>query len=232
MDTLTDRVHVLGEKHPSSQPSRLCHACQSVLTRDDLEAHKKYTHHSSLDAFIEANRMNCYVCSHVFRSPGSKPEDIQEILRQAAEGKTPDVVAKDETQSTDYNTSNPRVDFRHWISTFEEGREPRVSFTDLEIEYHGGRGYYLKFCIALNPFYEGFLPPNTESYDTLLSAMWHKFALAFDHVDSLLIVPDQRMSMLTLIQWDMHLLIENSIHQGISNDTRSQHRINANLVNC
>lgn len=141
MGTLTDKAHVPGEMHSSSQLSRLCHACQSVLTRDDLQVDKNYPHHISPEAFVEANRMKCYICSHVFTSLGSVLEDIQEILwravkktgrrvvrkilKQAAQGKAADGVVQD---------SDVGVKFLYWMSLCEKDREPGVSFANLQIE--------------------------------------------------------------------------------------------------
>lgn len=198
------------ETHSPSQLSRLCHACQCILTRDDLEVDKYYTHHSSPEDLIEANRMKCYVCEHVFRSLGSFLEDIQDILRQAAkeemadgvvqddtrsrDDSASDSVAEDETQSTDHSASDLAGIFRSWMSDRQEGREPCVSFTELEICCY--RGSYLLIQVGLNPFYEGFFPPNTKPYDILLGAAWEKLRFAFLRVKRLMIVPDQGISIL------------------------------------
>lgn len=93
-------------------------------------------------------------------------------------------------------------------------------------------GSYLEIMVRPNPDYGRLCPPRTEPCDDLLGAIWAEVCSAFGRVEHrLMIVPDQGISILNLQLRDRHLLIENSIHQGIPNDTRFPHRIDANLVN-
>lgn len=188
MGTSTEEIHMSDGRHPSSQLSRLCPACQSVLTRDDLEINKKYLHHNSLEAFIKAKHMNCYVCSHLFRPLGSIPEDIQEALRLAAERKKLDNVVEDGTQFTDDGASKPRADLVQNLAR-HRGEATSVSCTCLY--FYCSRGSCLKIQGDLNPLYNVYFPLNTLIYDISLRAMWEKLRDSLFSAERLMIVPHQ-----------------------------------------
>lgn len=198
MRTSTDEIQVLGDGHSSNQLCRLCRACQSVLTRDDLQVDEAYLHHSSLDDFIEAKHTNCYICSHLFLSLHSIPEEIQEVLRLAADVQTPDSVIEEETQSMNDNTSELRHDFAQpipWSDVKLRGKALGGSCTCLRIQRP--RRSYLELLCFLNPFYEGFFPLNTMDFNYSLSGLWKDLRLALFKTKGLIMIPDQGLSNFT-----------------------------------
>lgn len=166
--------------------------------RDDLKVGEAYLHHSSLDDFIEAKHTNCYICSLLFLSLDSIPEEIQEILMLAADVKTPDDVVKDETRCINDDTSDLRADLAQAIPGSD--RKPRakpqgVSCTCLQ--FHRSSGSHLEVLGFLNPSYEGFFPLNTTRYNYSLNELWKNLRLALSKANELIIVPDQGISKLT-----------------------------------
>lgn len=71
-----------GNRQSASQSSHLYHACLSVLTRQSFQKARCYSHHISLKAFMEASRMECYICSWML---SVLPESDQETLRALSE---------------------------------------------------------------------------------------------------------------------------------------------------
>lgn len=198
MSTSTNKKGLPSGRHSSSQLSRLCRACQSVLTRDDLKLFQSYPHHSSLEDLIEAKGMDCYICSYLFRSLGSMPDDIQEALRLAAEGRTPDNMVADETY-TGGGTSDPRADLVRDLPSFW-GETPGVSFTCLILRFRYGS--YLTISGALNPSYEGYFPLNTTAYDGSFRTMWDELSSSLQSSSlksRFMVVPDQGILILILL---------------------------------
>lgn len=93
-----------GSTQSSGQPSRLCQACLSVLTRDDLELCKNYHHHKNPKSLVEAAHAMCYACSPLF---WSLPPDAQRSLEQLAEGRMPDGLAFPKRYTNSHEESGP-----------------------------------------------------------------------------------------------------------------------------
>lgn len=161
-------------KQSTSQPSLLCQACQSVLTRDKLNFDEFHPHHSSLETFIEASGVRCYICSWLF---SGLSVDTQDSLRLLVEGRLQDNMNMEEAQITDGGISNSKTEFLDHIGgrmTKWDKSVSWVSFTGMQIV--STRGPYLQVWVQLNPLYTGYFPLKTNIYDKSLKAMWEKVA--------------------------------------------------------
>lgn len=166
-----------GSGQSTSQPSRLCQACLSVLKRDGLELETYYPHHSTLRAFIEASKIRCYVCSWIL---SQVPENDQRILERLAQGKAPDYMTVEEDENTDTGVSDPRAKLRDCLRDRFGAWDESVSwdsFTAMEIRPWVGSQDCRRISVYLNPSHEGYFPLDTRVHDTFLSNYWK--ALAF-----------------------------------------------------
>ncbi|KAI3390755.1 hypothetical protein diail_8693 [Diaporthe ilicicola] len=174
MDGVADSpAHTPSKTQSSSQSSHLCQACLSVLTRADLELDKIYAHHSTLADFIEANDTRCYICSWLLSSmPG--PEGLLENLKLLTEGKIPDYLVREKTNtedadtwgSSDVRTNKPRKPSGWW-----DCDTSWVSFTGMHIE-GSSSGTHLRVWLKVNRLYEVKFPVDTRDYDKELRKLW------------------------------------------------------------
>lgn len=169
--SLDPTTRASGSGQSRGQPSHLCQACLSVLTRDDLELNKLYPHHKDVKALVEASRMRCYICSWLLVN---LPTDAQEGLDLLAEGKMPDDTVVQEARPISRFTSDTRGGTLDYIQNYTRGKlgegEFWVSFTNLKIVKLFRRSPEVAFC--LNPLYDGYIPSTTRVYDTWLSNIW------------------------------------------------------------
>lgn len=161
-----------GSGQSASQSSRLCHACLSVLKRKSFHYSRCYPHHVSLQAFIEASRMKCDICSWML---SVLPESDQETLSVLSEGRiSNNMIATDsdgsisESRSRLKDSLQMRQDWLKWDSM--------VSFTGIQIrclrgwEYH--KSAQATLHIYLNPSYQGYFLPSRRVYDGWLRGFW------------------------------------------------------------
>lgn len=172
MDTVIPEISPeSGRGQSSSQPTRLCQACLSVLARDDLEVGRDYPHHSTLKAFVEASDMTCYVCSWLLSQIWVKHRNI---LGQLAEGTTPHHMIVEEGETTDTGASDPRAELIDRLRIGNEMSGESVSwgsFTTMRIEAPDIYESCYQISAYLNPSYEGYFPLERGAYDTLLKKL-------------------------------------------------------------
>lgn len=158
-------------------PSRLCQACLSVLTRDDLEIAKLYAHHIDLKGFVEASRMKCYICSWVF---AGLSQDVQEALRLLAEGKIPANVITHKVEPGIGRKSDHRTRLRnyledYWVEGGGVGPGNDLSWLSLigmKIQPSSAGQPHMEILVLLNPFYEVYFPLTTTVDDEWICNLW------------------------------------------------------------
>lgn len=205
MDTVTGETSPeSGSEQPSSQPTRLCQACLSVLARDNLEVERDYPHHSTLRAFVEASNTKCYVCSWLLSQVW---EDYRNTLGQLAEGITPHYMIVEEGETTDTGASDLRAELIYQlrkVNAFQKVNETSgesvswVSFTTMRIEAPASYESCCKISAYLNPSYEGYFPLDREIYNRLLRDYWLRLAINSVWTNKLIITSYEGESILTL----------------------------------
>lgn len=170
------------------QLSRLCQACLSVLTSENLELREVYSHHNDLKGFVVASRMRCYICSWLF---AALSQDSQERLGLLAEGRLPgDMVVRganlidgrdfsdERAKLSDFIQKNVTPSMRKKPSEDETG----ASFTVMEIE---PRPWIPKtISVLLNPSYEGYFPLLIPVYDGWLRELWETVTSELSTIES------------------------------------------------
>lgn len=198
MDTATSEISPnSGSGQTPSQPTRLCQACLSVLTRDDLEVGKDYPHHSTLRALVEASNTRCYVCSWLLSQLW---EYDQNVLRQLAEGRTPHHMIVEEDGTTNTGASDQRTELIDHLRDAIGKRGESVScisFTTMRIEDPFIYETCHKISAHLNPSYEGYFPLDREVYDTLLKNYWQRLSVTRIWEDHFIITSYEGKSILT-----------------------------------
>lgn len=160
-----------GSGQSAGQSSRLCHACLSVLTRQDFQEHKCYPHHDSLKAFLEASRRKCYICSWML---SVLPESYQENLEALAEGMISDNMIATDIQNSVSDSIRASLPRTLGIGKLWLKWGSRVLFTGIQIRRLRPSDDEVMIAIYLNPSYKGYFPFSTRVYDNWLSDFWVK----------------------------------------------------------
>lgn len=185
MEATDQTSRASGSSRSSSQPSHLCQACLSVLSRDSLELTKWYPHHRSLDSFTEASHTRCYVCSYLF---SSLDVDDQENLELLAGGRVPDRKAIDKkvivgSDFSDLTETHPDPTKRDAYFRGSFGQTTSwVSFTMMKLKQWEAWGpldannprhaAYWQIQVRLNPMYEAYIPTHLKTHRNSLKELW------------------------------------------------------------
>lgn len=185
MKAIDQTSRASGSSRSSSQPSHLCQACLSVLSRDSLELTKWYPHHRSLDSFTEASHTRCHVCSYLF---SSLDVDDQENLELLAAGRVPDrkaidkkvIVGSDFSDLTETHPDPARRD-AYFRDSFGQTTS-WASFTMMKLKQWEAWGpldannprhaAYWQIQVRLNPMYEAYIPPRLKAHRSSLKELW------------------------------------------------------------
>lgn len=193
MDQATDDTSPASDSTSQtfSQPSHLCQACLSVITRDDLVGSRYYPHHSSLDSFVQAALEGCYHCSQLL---ASLDVNDRENLMLLAEGKPPD--EKTVKKSRVWNISPPT----EWAEKYPDPVERRARFRKFYSQTTSWVSFtmmcltiselFWEISATLNPMYEEYIPPHLLAYRSSLVELWKNVQDAWQHeYEAPLIVP-------------------------------------------
>lgn len=173
MDQVTDDTSPASDSSSQtfSQPSHLCQACLSVITRDDLVGGRYYPHHSSLDTFVQAALDGCYHCSQLLASININ--DREDIIL-LAKGKAP----KEKTVKKRWDVAP----ITEWAEKYPDPVEREARFRELYRQTTSWVSFTMMGLIIpnllwrtvaqLNPMYEEYIPPHLLAYRSSLVRLW------------------------------------------------------------
>lgn len=161
-----------GSAQSSSQPSRLCQACLSVLTRDGLEVWGSYDHHRSPKSLVDAARAMCCICSPLF---SSLPPDEQRGLVQLAEGRIPDWCEHSGPENSNSPVHVRSAGDAEW--PYYDNGTSWGSITKMKLKQPFISSKYLQVLVYISEFDEVSFPPHMTVNCSTLEDMWREISL-------------------------------------------------------
>lgn len=206
----------LGSTQSSGQPSHICHACLSVLTRDGLELMIVYRHHRDSKSFVEAAHAGCHICSPLL---SSLPSDEQRGLEKLAEGKIPYELATPKRDKISCEDSGPGDSTSPiQVRSARDGRgyyDQGSSVTKMWLRMSSRDSNYKQICIKLSPFGEVDFPPHMTVYRSRLRDMWGNLShYLIARQETPLLVDGRGIQILPLIIRYQLWLMKYSVHRN------------------